>query len=72
MSQVDGRGKSLLDVDDPDLPSLLAMPLLGFDEYDTDTEVITALELDKVASHPHGVCKCAYGTILSNCTRVCA
>jgi meiotically up-regulated gene 157 (Mug157) protein len=43
MLQVDGRGNSLLDFDDPNLPSLLAMPLLGFDDY--DTEVSTALEL---------------------------
>lgn len=34
--QVDGRGNALLDFDDPNLPSLLAMPLLGFDGYDTE------------------------------------
>lgn len=31
--QVDGLGNALIDFDDPNLPSLLAMPLLGF-EYD--------------------------------------
>jgi hypothetical protein len=41
--QVDGRRSSLLDFDDPNLPSLLAMPLLGFDDY--DIEVGTALQL---------------------------
>lgn len=32
--QVDGLGNATTDFDDPNLPSLLAMPLLGF-EYDT-------------------------------------
>lgn len=31
--QVDGLGNALVDFDDPNLPSLLAMPLLGY-EYD--------------------------------------
>lgn len=34
--EVDGRGNALLDFDDPNLPSLLAMPLLGFDGYNTE------------------------------------
>lgn len=34
--EVDGRGNSLKDFDDPNLPSLLAMPLLGFDDYDRE------------------------------------
>jgi hypothetical protein len=46
--QVDGRGNSLLDFDDPNLPSLLAMPLLGFDDY--DTEVSIALDV-QIRSH---------------------
>lgn len=32
-SQVDGLGNALVDFDDPNLPNLLAMPILGF-EYD--------------------------------------
>jgi meiotically up-regulated gene 157 (Mug157) protein len=32
--EVDGLGHALLDFDDPNLPSLLAMPLLGFQDYD--------------------------------------
>jgi meiotically up-regulated gene 157 (Mug157) protein len=42
--QVDGRGNSLLDFDDPNLPSLLAMPLLGFDGYDTEVQKRTACQ----------------------------
>ncbi len=33
-AQVDGFGAALLDFDDPNLPSLLAMPLLGYEWYD--------------------------------------
>jgi hypothetical protein len=33
--QLDGLGNALTDFDDPNLPSLLAMPLLGF-EYDAE------------------------------------
>jgi meiotically up-regulated gene 157 (Mug157) protein len=32
--EVDGLGNSLTDFDDPNLPSLLAMPLLGYRGYD--------------------------------------
>ena len=32
--EVDGLGKALFDFDDPNLPSLLAIPLLGYDQYD--------------------------------------
>ena len=32
--EVDGLGKFLADFDDPNLPSLLAMPLLNYDKYD--------------------------------------
>lgn len=32
--EVDGHGKSLLNFDDPNLPSLLALPLLGYERYD--------------------------------------
>jgi meiotically up-regulated gene 157 (Mug157) protein len=32
--EVDGLGNSLMDFDDPNLPSLLALPLLGYDLYD--------------------------------------
>ena len=32
--EVDGLGQSLTDFDDPNLPSLLAIPLLGYDQYD--------------------------------------
>lgn len=35
LCQVDGLGNALIDFDDPNLPSLLAMPLLGF-EYDPE------------------------------------
>lgn len=33
--QVDGLGNALIDFDDPNLPSLLAMPFLGLD-YDQE------------------------------------
>eukprot|EP00879_Flechtneria_rotunda_P023909 GHRR01025321.1.p1 GENE.GHRR01025321.1~~GHRR01025321.1.p1 ORF type:complete len:482 (+),score=117.16 GHRR01025321.1:312-1757(+) len=32
--EVDGLGNTLVDFDDPNLPSLLALPLLGYDLYD--------------------------------------
>ncbi len=32
--EVDGLGRYLADFDDPNLPSLLAMPLLGYSGYD--------------------------------------
>lgn len=32
--EVDGMGKSLADFDDPNWPSLVAMPLLGYAKYD--------------------------------------
>lgn len=32
--EVDGLGNSLMDFDDPNLPSLLALPLLGYELYD--------------------------------------
>jgi hypothetical protein len=32
--EVDGMGNHLADFDDPNLPSLLAMPLLGYSGYD--------------------------------------
>eukprot|EP00882_Tetradesmus_deserticola_P016895 GHRQ01018074.1.p1 GENE.GHRQ01018074.1~~GHRQ01018074.1.p1 ORF type:complete len:298 (+),score=78.76 GHRQ01018074.1:881-1774(+) len=32
--EVDGLGNKLVDFDDPNLPSLLALPLLGYDVYD--------------------------------------
>ena len=31
--EVDGLGHSLADFDDPNLPSLLAIPLLGYEQY---------------------------------------
>lgn len=31
--EVDGLGHTLTDFDDPNLPSLLAIPLLGYDQY---------------------------------------
>lgn len=33
--EVDGLGNTLLDFDDPNIPSLLAIPLLGYSYYDT-------------------------------------
>ena len=32
--EVDGLGNALVGFDDPNLPSLLAMPLLGFEGYE--------------------------------------
>ena len=32
--EVDGLGNHLTDFDDPNLPSLLALPLLGYESYD--------------------------------------
>lgn len=34
--EVDGLGNTLIDFDDPNLPSLLALPLLGYDLYDPE------------------------------------
>jgi meiotically up-regulated gene 157 (Mug157) protein len=39
--EVDGLGGVLADFDDPNLPSLLALPLLGYDLYDKDVYVTT-------------------------------
>eukprot|EP00775_Hariotina_reticulata_P013068 gene13068-13195_t len=39
--EVDGMGNKLVDFDDPNLPSLLAMPLLGYDLYDKDIYLAT-------------------------------
>lgn len=39
--EVDGLGKALVDFDDPNLPSLLAMPLLGYTMYDHITYDVT-------------------------------
>jgi meiotically up-regulated gene 157 (Mug157) protein len=33
--EVDGLGSALVDFDDPNLPSLLALPLLGYEPYNT-------------------------------------
>lgn len=34
--EVDGLGGSLLDFDDPNIPSLVAMPLLGYSGFDRE------------------------------------
>jgi meiotically up-regulated gene 157 (Mug157) protein len=39
--EVDGLGNELIDFDDPNLPSLLALPLLGYDLYDKDVYLAT-------------------------------
>ena len=46
--EVDGLGGVLTDFDDPNLPSLLAMPLLGYDLYDKD---IYAATRARILSH---------------------
>ena len=43
--EVDGLGGTLADFDDPNLPSLLAMPLLGYDLYDKDIYRITRAQI---------------------------
>jgi meiotically up-regulated gene 157 (Mug157) protein len=39
--EVDGLGNALADFDDPNLPSLLALPLLGYDVYDQQVYATT-------------------------------
>ncbi|WIA31767.1 hypothetical protein OEZ86_002639 [Tetradesmus obliquus] len=39
--EVDGLGKTLVDFDDPNLPSLLALPLLGYELYDQQVYATT-------------------------------
>ncbi len=34
--EVDGLGQQLTDFDDPNVPSLLAIPLLGYQHYDPE------------------------------------
>ncbi len=34
--EVDGLGNSLVDFDDPNIPSLLSVPLLGYSGYDKE------------------------------------
>lgn len=34
--EVDGLGNHLVDFDDPNIPSLLSIPLLGYKHYDID------------------------------------
>jgi meiotically up-regulated gene 157 (Mug157) protein len=44
-SQVDGLGNALVDFDDPNLPSLLSIPLLGYRHYDLEIYRTTAERL---------------------------
>eukprot|EP00884_Botryococcus_braunii_P022907 jgi/Botrbrau1/92/Bobra.0022s0082.1 len=43
--EVDGLGNALVDFDDPNLPSLLSMPLLGYRHYDSEIYRATAQRL---------------------------
>ena len=43
--QVDGLGHALADFDDPNVPSLLAIPLLGFSRYDSEVYAATRARL---------------------------
>jgi hypothetical protein len=43
--EVDGLGNSVWDFDDPNLPSLLSMPLLGYSHYDRDVYQTTRSRL---------------------------
>ncbi len=41
LAQVDGMGNSLLNFDDPNVPSLLSIPLLGYVHYDPEIYAAT-------------------------------
>jgi meiotically up-regulated gene 157 (Mug157) protein len=51
---VDGLGAALVDFDDPNLPSLLAAPLLGYDKYDAEVRGLRRARL--FAKGPAGKC----------------
>ena len=44
--EVDGLGNSLVDFDDPNIPSLLSIPLLGWDGYDPAVYAATRAHLE--------------------------
>ena len=51
--EVDGLGQSLHDFDDPNLPSLLAIPLLGYKYYDPEVSDMAVRERGSYArSYP--------------------
>lgn len=50
--EVDGLGKALVDFDDPNLPSLLAMPLLGYTMYDRPTYDMTRQRILNADNNP--------------------
>jgi uncharacterized protein len=50
--EVDGRGNSLADTDDPNVPSLLAAPLLGYSPLDAAIHAATRARLLSVAENP--------------------
>lgn len=43
--EVDGMGNALVDFDDPNIPSLLSIPLLGWDHYDVNIYETTRLRI---------------------------
>jgi meiotically up-regulated gene 157 (Mug157) protein len=56
--EVDGLGNSLVDFDDPNIPSLLAIPELGYDGYDKEVRAASTQ-----------VCCCSSGLLGSNSAR---
>jgi hypothetical protein len=69
--EVDGLGNSLVDFDDPNIPSLLAIPELGYDGYNKEVspsalhtqDVCTDLDhtVDEQPCHPIAVPQCHEG-----------
>jgi hypothetical protein len=67
---VDGLGNALTDFDDPNLPSLLAMPLLGF-EYDANVSTFHFLASVLARIEDTGLPFCATLTLCVLLQRQC-
>jgi meiotically up-regulated gene 157 (Mug157) protein len=52
--EVDGLGNSLVDFDDPNIPSLLAIPELGYDGYDKEVSPCTCSISTQALASPCG------------------
>ncbi len=57
--EVDGLGNAVTDFDDPNLPSLMAMPLLGYSGYDEKVYLTTRARW--VAAAGYSWCSCCWG-----------
>ena len=55
--EVDGLGNQLVDFDDPNIPSLMSIPLLGYGRYD---ETIYRATRDRLFNHNPYYVRCVY------------